>query len=64
MEKGGRILVVDDERAIRRFLRASLSSHGHTIFEASSGAEALAAVAEHRPDRVFLHLALPARMIT
>jgi len=59
MEKGVRILVVDDERAIRRFLRASLSTHGHTIYEAASGAEALAMIAEQRPDMVFLDLGLP-----
>ena len=58
-EKGLRILVVDDERAIRRFLRASLVTHGHTIFEVASGAETLSAVAEHRPDIVFLDLGLP-----
>ena len=59
MEKGMRIVVVDDERAIRRFLRASLSTHGYTIFEAASGAEALAVIAEQRPDVVFLDLGLP-----
>lgn len=58
-EKGLRILVVDDERAIRRFLRASLTTHGHTIFEVATGAETLAAVAENRPDIVFLDLGLP-----
>lgn len=58
-EKGLRVLVVDDERAIRRFLRASLSTHGYEIFEAASGAEALAVVAEQRPDVVFLDLGLP-----
>ncbi|MCU0484618.1 MAG: response regulator [Anaerolineales bacterium] len=58
-ETGLRILVVDDERAIRRFLRASLSVHGHDILEAASGAEALAVVAEQRPDVVFLDLGLP-----
>lgn len=58
-EKGLRILVVDDERAIRRFLRASLITHGHTIFEVATGAETLSAVAEHRPDIVFLDLGLP-----
>lgn len=58
-EKGLRILVVDDERAIRRFLRASLITHGHTIFEVATGAGTLAAVAEHRPDIVFLDLGLP-----
>lgn len=59
MDKGMRILVVDDERAIRRFLRASLSTHGHTIYEAANGAEALALIAEQRPDMVFLDLGLP-----
>jgi two-component system KDP operon response regulator KdpE len=59
MEKGQRILVVDDERAIRRFLRASLSTHGHVILEATTGAEALAVAAEQRPDIIFLDLGLP-----
>jgi two-component system KDP operon response regulator KdpE len=59
VEKSLRILVVDDERAIRRFLRASLSTHGYEIYEAASGSEALAVVAEHRPDVVFLDLGLP-----
>ena len=58
-EKGLRILVVDDERAIRRFLRASLAAHGHDILAAASGTEALAVVAEQRPDVVFLDLGLP-----
>ncbi|HSQ26656.1 MAG TPA: response regulator [Anaerolineales bacterium] len=58
-ENGLRILVVDDERAIRRFLRASLSSMGHTILEASTGSEALTVVLEHRPDIIFLDLGLP-----
>ena len=59
MEKGIRILIVDDERAIRRFLRASLSTHGHTIYEAVNGKEALAVIAEQRPAMVFLDLGLP-----
>jgi two-component system KDP operon response regulator KdpE len=53
------ILVVDDERAIRRFLRASLTTHGHTVIEAASGAEALEAVIDHHPDIIFLDLGLP-----
>jgi len=54
-----KILVVDDEPAIRRFLRASLSSHGHTILEASRGEDALAAAASGHPDLVILDLGLP-----
>ena len=56
---GLHILVIDDERAIRRFLRASLSTHGHIVLEAATGAEALAIAAEQRPDIIFLDLGLP-----
>ena len=56
---GLRVLVVDDERAIRRFLRASLSVHQYTVLEAASGREALAAVVAGRPDIVILDLGLP-----
>jgi two-component system KDP operon response regulator KdpE len=54
-----RVLVVDDEPAIRRFLRVSLGAHGCTVFEAASGQEALAGVTAHRPDLVILDLGLP-----
>jgi two-component system KDP operon response regulator KdpE len=50
---------VDDEPAIRRFLRVSLSAHGYTIFEADDGQSALAAVSANRPDLVILDLGLP-----
>jgi len=53
-----RILVVDDERSIRRFLRASLGSQ-FTVLEASSGEEALAAVPAEHPDLIILDLGLP-----
>jgi len=54
MDKGLRILVVDDERAIRRFLRASLTTHGHTIIEAASGSEALAQI-DNQDAQSFIH---------
>ena len=42
MSDGGpRVLVVDDEQAIRRFLRVSLSAHDYVVLEASNGREAL-----------------------
>jgi two-component system KDP operon response regulator KdpE len=59
LNTGVRILIVDDERAIRRFLRVSLEAHGHTVFEAINGQEALAAAATHRPDVIILDLGLP-----
>ena len=58
-ETGARVLVVDDEPAIRRFLRVSLSAHGYAVFEADSGQAALSAVVADRPDLVILDLGLP-----
>jgi two-component system KDP operon response regulator KdpE len=54
-----RVLVVDDERPIRRFLHTSLAAHGYAVFEAADGPEALAAVVDQRPDLVILDLGLP-----
>ena len=58
-ENGYRVLVVDDEPEIRRFLRASLKTHQHEVFEADNGASAIAAVREIQPDLVILDLGLP-----
>jgi two-component system KDP operon response regulator KdpE len=58
-QPGPRVLVVDDDRAIRRFLRVSLTAHDYTVFEATSGQEALATVVTSRPDVVILDLGLP-----
>ena len=60
MPDGGlRVLVVDDEPSIRRFLSVSLAAHGHTIVEASRGEEALAKVMSQRLDLIILDLGLP-----
>ena len=58
-DSGPRVLVVDDEPAIRRLLRTSLAAHKYTVFEAADGQAALAAVIAHRPDLVLLDLGLP-----
>lgn len=54
-----RVLVVDDEQAIRRFLNAALTAHGYEVFEATTGEEALTAAVGWRPDLVVLDLGLP-----
>jgi two-component system KDP operon response regulator KdpE len=54
-----KVLVVDDEASIRRFLRVTLTSQAYTVFEATSGNEALMHVTEERPDIVILDLGLP-----
>ena len=58
-DSGLRVLIIDDERAIRRFLKTSLSAHGYTVFEAINGQEGLDAVAVNRPDLIILDLGLP-----
>jgi two-component system, OmpR family, KDP operon response regulator KdpE len=57
--QGPRVLIVDDEAAIRRFLRASLTARGYVVYEASSGEEALQVVPAARPDVIILDLGLP-----
>lgn len=54
-----RILVVDDEPGIRKFLRVSLTAHEYLVKEASTGAEAVMVAAEFRPDLVVLDMGLP-----
>ena len=59
MSKGGaRILVVDDVAEIVRALQRSLTAHEFEVFTASSGEEALEAVAHYRPDVMLLDLGL------
>ena len=54
-----RILVVDDEAAIRRLLATVLSSNGFTVHQAETGSLGLAAAAAVRPDLILLDLGLP-----
>ena len=54
-----RVLVIDDEPQILRALRINLSVRGYEVTVAASGAEALKAAAEHKPDVVILDLGLP-----
>jgi len=54
-----RILVIDDELAIRRFLKTVLSNEGFSLHEAEGGHAGLAAAATVRPDVILLDLGLP-----
>ena len=54
-----RILVVDDDRAVRESLRRSLSFNGYTVETASDGMEALDAIKSERPDAVVLDVMMP-----
>lgn len=54
-----RILLVDDETAIRRFLHTVLSAEEFSLHEAADGHAGLAAAAAFRPDVILLDLGLP-----
>jgi len=57
-ENSGRILVVDDERPIRRFLNTALCGQ-YSVFEAETGQDAIQSAATNHPDVVLLDLGLP-----
>jgi two-component system KDP operon response regulator KdpE len=54
-----RILLIEDDPQIRRFLRASLPTQGYELLEAESGREGLGLVAAQIPDLILLDLGLP-----
>jgi two-component system KDP operon response regulator KdpE len=54
-----RVLVVDDEAPIRKFLRISLSAESFEVIEAADGAEALRLIESKEPHIVILDLGLP-----
>jgi len=53
------ILIVDDEKPIRHFIRVSLETQKYNCIEAKDGAEALTLAASHHPDIMVLDLGLP-----
>lgn len=53
------ILIVEDEKQIRRFVRAALEAEGHKVFEAETGKQGLIDAATRKPDLVVLDLGLP-----
>lgn len=54
-----KILVVDDDAAVRRLVRDVLEIEGYDVSEAPDGPQALQAVAESRPDCVILDVMMP-----
>jgi two-component system KDP operon response regulator KdpE len=57
--KKTRVLVVDDEPQIQRFLKPALTASGYEVIAAETGAEALKLIATAAPDVVILDLGLP-----
>src|SRR4030042_1301961 len=58
-EPSALVLVVEDDRQMRRFLRTTLAALDYRVIEAATVAEALAAVTTHNPDVILMDLALP-----
>ncbi len=56
---GAKVLIVDDEPQIRRFLKASLAAHDYEVVEADSGKSAIKLCTTEMPDVVVLDLGLP-----
>jgi two-component system, OmpR family, KDP operon response regulator KdpE len=56
---GPLILVIEDDRPIRRFLKTTLISNGYRFLEASTAAEGLKQVGLQHPDLIILDLGLP-----
>jgi CheY-like chemotaxis protein len=54
-----KILLVDDNAAVRKLIRRVVASHADEIAECSSGNEALAAYRGHRPDLVLMDIEMP-----
>jgi two-component system KDP operon response regulator KdpE len=61
MSQQAKLLVVDDEPAIRRLLATGLSRAGYRVVEAGNAREAMNAVQIDKPDAVLLDLGLPDR---
>jgi two-component system KDP operon response regulator KdpE len=59
MSGGPLVLVVEDDPQMRRFLRASLTSHGFEVAEAETAAAALALATSRSPEVILLDLGLP-----
>ena len=59
MSRAKRILIVDDEPQIRRFLQLGLEASGYETLQAGDGAEALRLCAAMAPDLAVLDLGLP-----
>lgn len=54
-----RILIIDDESQIRRFLRVTLISHGYCVKDVGTGKDGLNLITKFCPDLVVLDLGLP-----
>ena len=53
------VLVVEDEAPLRKFIRATLTSHHYRILEAERASQVTSLVTSHNPELVLMDLGLP-----
>ena len=56
---GLKVMVIDDSKTIRRTAQTLLKKMGCDVFTATDGFEALAKIADHRPDIIFVDIMMP-----
>lgn len=56
---GLRVVVIDDSKTIRRSAETLLKKEGCEVITATDGFEALAKIADHRPDIIFVDIMMP-----
>ena len=54
-----KLLVVDDDSAVRRFMRRAVQGAGYEVVEAADGDQAVELVGRERPDLVLLDMHMP-----
>jgi two-component system KDP operon response regulator KdpE len=59
IESHGNILIIEDEKEIRRFVRQALETEGYRVFEAETLQRGLIEAGTRKPDMVILDLGLP-----
>src|SRR5450432_765222 len=56
---GALILIIEDDNQIRRFLRATLNTHGYKVAEATVAQDGIRQTTTQHPDLILLDLGLP-----
>ncbi|TAN51860.1 MAG: response regulator transcription factor, partial [Rhodospirillales bacterium] len=59
MTEHHRIVVIEDDPQLRRFLKTGLEAHNYEVIPADTGQAGLAAIVAQKPDAVLLDLVLP-----
>ena len=57
--EAAKIMVIDDSQTIRRTAETLLTKEGFTVVTAQDGFEALAKIADHHPDLIFVDIMMP-----